>query len=117
MASTFVISLCQLKMQGIMFYVLAIVAIETMAMTCFKKSLDRKTFFVAGVVLYALVGFLLCQTFHYKGLGLVNALWSALSVVATTAVGVLYFKETMHLHDYVAILCISAGVIILKVTE
>jgi multidrug transporter EmrE-like cation transporter len=46
-----------------------------------------------------------------------NALWSGLSVVATTVVGTLLFKEMLHLHDFLAIAMIAGGVLILKVTD
>jgi len=46
-----------------------------------------------------------------------NALWSGLSVMATTTVGVLYFKEKLHLHDVIAIGMFGGGVMILKCTE
>jgi multidrug transporter EmrE-like cation transporter len=38
-------------------------------------------------------------------------------VVATTLVGILLFKESLHLHDFFAIALIAAGVMILKVTD
>ena len=59
---------------------------------------------------------MLCQTYQYSGLAMTNAVWSGLSVVATTFVGVLMFKEVLHFHDYLAIAMIGAGVIILKFT-
>jgi multidrug transporter EmrE-like cation transporter len=40
-----------------------------------------------------------------------------LSVVATTTVGILLFKEMLHAHDYIAIAMIAGGVMILKVTD
>ena len=100
----------------VVFYVLLIVMLETMAMSCFKKSLDDSRFFMAGILFYTGVGFMLCQTYHYTGLAMTNALWSALSVMATTFVGVLMFKEMLHVHDYIAIAMIGAGVMILKFT-
>lgn len=101
----------------IVFYVLLIVMLETLAMSCFKKSLDDSRFFLAGILFYTGVGFLLCQTYHYTGLAMTNALWSALSVMATTFVGVLMFKEVLHVHDYIAIALIGVGVMILKFTD
>jgi len=101
----------------IVFYVLLIVLLETLAMTCFKRSLNDSRFFMAGILFYTGVGFMLCQTYHYTGLAMTNALWSGLSVMATTFVGVLMFKESLHIHDYVAIGMISAGVMILKITK
>lgn len=99
------------------FYVLLIVMFETLAMTCFKKSLDDTKFFLGGMLFYTIVGYLLCQTFKEKGLAMTNAIWSALSVLATTLVGVLLFKEVLHVHDFFAIAMIVGGVMILKVTD
>jgi multidrug transporter EmrE-like cation transporter len=101
----------------IVVYVLIIVAFETTAMSCFKKSLDDWRFFVLGVLFYTGVGGLLVQTFKLTGLAMTNALWSGLSVMATTTVGILYFKEKLHLHDFIAIALIGSGVMILKITD
>lgn len=101
----------------IVLYVLIIVAFETSAMSCFKKSIEDWRYFVLGVLFYTGVGGLLVQTFKLTGLAMTNALWSGISVMATTTVGVLYFKERLHLHDFFAIAMIGGGVMILKVTE
>lgn len=101
----------------IVFYVLLIVLSETLAMSCFKKSLDDTRFFLAGVLFYTLVGFLLCKSYHFKGLAFVNALWSGLSVLATTIVGIMLFKEKLHIHDFFAIAMITGGVLILRYTD
>ena len=94
-----------------------IVGLETCAMSCFKTSLNDWRFFLLGVLLYTGVGILLVQTFKLTGLAFTNALWSGISIMATTTVGVLYFKERLHLHDYIAVAMIGAGVLILKFTD
>jgi multidrug transporter EmrE-like cation transporter len=101
----------------ILLYVLIIVGLETCAMTCFKKSLQDWRFYLLGVLFYSGVGLMLVKTFKLSGIAFTNALWSGLSVMATTTVGVLYFKEVLHLHDYLAVAMIGAGVIILKYTD
>jgi multidrug transporter EmrE-like cation transporter len=101
----------------IMIYVAIIVAFETSAMSCFKKSIEDWRYFVLGVLFYVGVGGLLVQTFKLTGLAMTNALWSGLSVMATTTVGVLFFKEKLHVHDFLAIAMIGSGVIILKITH
>lgn len=98
-------------------YVLIIVGLETCAMSCFKKSLQDWRFYLLGVLFYSGVGFMLVKTFKLSGIAFTNALWSGLSVMATTTVGVLYFKEVLHIHDYLAVAMIGAGVIILKYTD
>jgi small multidrug resistance pump len=104
-------------MYEIYLYVLLIVACETAAMSCFKESLNYAPFFALGLLFYGCVGFLLCQTYKSTGLAMTNALWSGLSVIATTVTGTLLFKEVLHLHDYLAIVMIAGGVMILKVTD
>lgn len=101
----------------IYWYVLLIVMLETLAMTCFKRSIDNNAFFALGVLFYAAVGYLLRTTMNGNGMAMTNALWSGISVMATTIVGILLFKETIHLHDLGAIALIVSGVMILKVTE
>lgn len=101
----------------IYWYVLLIVMLETLAMSCFKRSVDNNAFFALGVLFYAAVGYMLRVTMNGSGMAMTNALWSGLSVLATTTVGILLFKETIHLHDLGAIALIVSGVMILKVTE
>lgn len=101
----------------IILYVLIIVGFETTAMTCFKNSLNDWRWFFLGVLFYVGVGLMLVQTFKMTGMAFTNALWSGLSVMATTTVGVLYFKEKLHVHDYIAIAMIGGGVMILKSTD
>ena len=104
-------------MPHIYWYVLLIVMLETLAMGCFKKSIDNNAFFAVGVLFYAAVGYLLRLTMNDTGMAMTNALWSGMSVAATTVVGILLFKEVLHLHDYIAIVLIVSGVTILKVTK
>jgi multidrug transporter EmrE-like cation transporter len=101
----------------ILLYVIIIVIFETSAMTCFKKSVNDWRYFLLGVLFYAGVGGFLVQMFKLTGLAMTNALWSGLSVMATTTVGVLYFKEKLHFHDFIAIAMIGSGVMILKFTD
>ena len=98
-------------------YVLLIVMLETLAMSCFKRSIDNSAFFAVGVLFYAAVGYLLRLTMNTSGMAMTNALWSGMSVMATTTVGIMLFKENIHFHDLFAIALIVSGVMILKVTD
>jgi len=101
----------------VIIYVLIIVGLETCAMSCFKSSMKDWRYFILGVLFYIGVGGMLVQTFKFSGIAFTNALWSGLSVMATTTVGVLYFKEVLHVHDFIAIAMIGGGVMILKFTD
>lgn len=106
-----------MEIPRIYWYVLMIVMLETFAMSCFKRSIDNSAYFAAGVLFYAAVGYLLRLTMNASGMAMTNALWSGFSVMATTIVGILLFKEVLHFHDYFAIALIVGGVMILKVTK
>jgi small multidrug resistance pump len=106
-----------MEIPRIYWYVLLIVMLETFAMSCFKRSVDNSAFFALGVLFYAAVGYLLRLTMNDTGMAMTNALWSGLSVLATSIVGVMLFKEVIHLHDMFAIAMIVGGVMILKVTK
>ena len=97
--------------------VLAIVALESCAMTCLKRAGDGWHWFFAGVFFYIGVAALLTQSLKLGGLAIVNALWSGLSVMSTTTIGILYFKEKLHMHDFLAVAMIGAGVIIIRFTD
>ena len=86
-------------------------------MSCFKRSIDNSAFFAVGVLFYAAVGYMLRLTMNTSGMAMTNALWSGMSVMATTTVGILLFKESIHFHDLLAIALIVSGVMILKVTD
>ena len=86
-------------------------------MSCFKRSIDNSAFFAVGVLFYAAVGYLLRLTMNSSGMAMTNALWSGMSVMATTTVGIMLFKESIHFHDLFAIALIVSGVMILKVTD
>jgi small multidrug resistance pump len=106
-----------MEIPRIYWYVLLIVMLETSAMSCFKRSVDNSAFFALGVLFYAAVGYLLRLTMNDTGMAMTNALWSGISVLATSIVGVMLFKEVIHLHDMFAIAMIVGGVMILKVTK
>lgn len=98
-------------------FTVAIVIMETCAMSCLKKSEDGWHWFFAGVLFYVGVATILTYSLKLGDLAVVNALWSAVSIMATTTVGALVFKERLHMHDYIAIAMIGGGVLILKSTR
>jgi multidrug transporter EmrE-like cation transporter len=104
----------------LLIYIILIVIFEAVAQSCLKEysQSSNYNYFYAGILFYGGVGWLLCQTYSQKaGLGVVNLVWSALSIIASTVVGILLFKEKFHTHDILAALLITGGVLILRFTE
>lgn len=97
-----------------------IVAVETTAISCVKKYHNGEglKYFALAVLFYSLVCYLLCLSFNVKdSMGMVNVVWSGLSVLAVSLAGILLFKEKIHVHDVIAGLFITTGLLIFKYTE
>lgn len=101
-------------MDLLILYILLIVLAESSAMYCFKRGVQERSWFLLGVGAYGIVGFLLQKTFEHKGLAIVNALWSGLSVAATTGMGLFLFHESLNWKDWVGMAAITAGVVLIK---
>jgi multidrug transporter EmrE-like cation transporter len=104
----------------LLIYIMLIVIFEAVAQSCLKEYSQSNNYgyFYAGILFYVGVGWLLCQTYVQKGgVGTVNLVWSALSIIASTSVGILLFKEKFHTHDILAALLITVGILILRFTN
>ena len=104
----------------ILFYITLIVVFEAVAQSCLKtySNTNNYNYFFVGIVSYAIVSWLLCQSYNHKGgMGLVNLIWSALSIITSTIIGIMMFKEQFHAHDIIATLLITAGIMILRFTQ
>lgn len=98
------------------FYVLCILLSETAALSCLKKFAlsNQYTYLSLGLLFYALVSFFLIKSFKFEGMGMVNVLWSAFSVILVVSAGVLFFKESVSFVEMGAMGMILIGVMILR---
>jgi len=101
-----------------MLYVLVAIILlsETLAMSFLKEySLVRRVpYFLLGLVFYATVALCLIRSFHYEGMGMVNVIWSAFSVVFVESVAVYKFHERITHTQILGILFSLGGVMILR---
>ncbi len=97
-------------------YVLLILISETTALSFLKKfSVDSNyLYFGLGIFFYLLVSLFLVKSFKYEGMGLVNVLWSAFSVVFVVSSGVIFFKESVTYIEMGAMVMILSGVVVLR---
>lgn len=98
--------------------ILSIVIVEAVAIWSLKKyHLDNKIlYFLLGVLLYAVVCWLLTKTFAYEGMALTNILWSGLSILLVAIIGVCYFKEQLTRNDMIGSILIVVGIMILQLS-
>jgi multidrug transporter EmrE-like cation transporter len=105
--------------QFLLVIVMFIVITETVAIACVKEfhNSSNYAYFILAILLYAVVCLLLDQSFNHRGMGVVNVIWSGLSVFLVAVFGVLFFKEKVHMHDIFAGVCITSGILIFKYTD
>lgn len=69
-------------------------------------------FILFAVLCYAGVTALLYRAYEYKGVGLVNVLWSGVSVIMMLAIGYLVFKERLIMREWIGVAFIAIGLCI-----
>lgn len=92
---------------------------ETVAIGLLKEfSMSGSAVYLfGGLALYTLVAVFLVQSFKYEGMGVVNILWSAFSVIAVVVTGVLLFGETVTTNDLIGMAMVVSGVTVLRIGE
>jgi multidrug transporter EmrE-like cation transporter len=87
---------------------------EALAQSCIYYSHYTKNniYLVLAIGFYICVCFTVYTAYNYKGIGMVNALWSAIDIVLLLIVGVLIFNEKLSKNEYIGILFIIIGIIL-----
>lgn len=97
----------------LLFIILLISISECIGQSCLKKLFENPSkthLYLVAVVFYSIVCYLLFLSYKYKGMGIVNVLWSGLSVLVIVSTGVIYFNEKITNLDKLGILLILIGI-------
>jgi len=100
--------------------VLAICIMECIGQSCLKAMFENPTrihMFIAGVVSYGIVCYLLVLSYRYKSMGLINVLWSGMSVLAMLTAGALFFHERITPIDIMGVILTLAGIALILMEE
>ena len=99
--------------------VIGILISETIALSFLKEySVNANLlFYLCGLFFYAVVTMLLVKSFRYEGMGVVNVLWSAFSIMFVVASGVIFFKEKVHVLELLGIVLVLGGVSLIRIFE
>lgn len=99
--------------------VLLIIVTETTAMGFLKQySMTSSIASLAiGLACYMVVAFLLMESLQFEGMGIVNILWSAFSVIAVVITGILVFGEKISMLEVFGIAFVITGVVLLRSRE
>lgn len=93
-----------------------ILCAETTALTLLRQySISGYIpFLLGGFLGYVLVSTMLIQSYRYEGMGVVNVLWSAFSVLFVILAGVLFFDEQVTVPQLWGTGMVIFGVVILR---
>ncbi len=97
----------------LLFLVLLISLSECLGQSCLKKyslTPTKHWLYWLGVFFYAMVCILLVLSYKYKGMGLINVIWSGLSVLTIVSIGLLFFNETVTPLDWLGIGLVIFGI-------
>lgn len=104
--------------------ILGIVVAEAFGQHCIREYTETGLFiyFLAGILGYIFVCYFLYRTYDSTkgnsqgtGMGVINTIWSALSILTVLAVGVLLWKDKVHWHQLVGIAFIICGFVFIMV--
>jgi multidrug transporter EmrE-like cation transporter len=99
-------------LNNIIVIIVLISLFECIAQGCLKKFFKNSKlfFFGIGVICYAAVCYLLVRSYHFKSMGIVNCIWSGVSILFIVSIGCIFFNESINLQDFVGILLILIGI-------
>lgn len=92
--------------------ILSISISECLGQSCLKTLFDdpkQYHLYFAAVIFYSIVCYLLVLSYTYKGMGLVNVLWSGLSILIILSTGALFFNETITKLDIIGVIFVILG--------
>ena len=97
-----------------LFNIILLISIsECMGTSCLKKlhlNPQRYWLFIMAVVCYVVVCMLLLVSYRYKTMGMVNVIWSGLSIVVILVAGIIFFNEQVTTYDKIGVILIIAGI-------
>ncbi len=98
------------------FFVMLILICETAALSFLKAFSESGNlwFLTGGFIGYTLVSTFLIRSYHYEGMGIVNVLWSAFSVLFVVLAGMIFFGEKVTIKEWSGTMMVIAGVVILR---
>ena len=96
--------------------VIAVGVFEAIAQSCLQKAQKtaRRWLILVGLLCYGIVSILLYASYYYKGMGIVNAMWSGISIVLMLFLGRTLFDERVNRVEWIGVGLILIGVVIIN---
>jgi multidrug transporter EmrE-like cation transporter len=102
----------------VLFYTAIMAIIDSIMMTLLK--LKQTTYLTGSYILplamaiYSLEPLLFFNALSFQGIGIINALWNALSSILIALIGCLLFGEKISSTNWLGILLCSTGILLIQ---
>ncbi len=86
---------------------------ELLGQSClkyFNLNKDKPHYYALALLFYSMVCYLLVKSYQYKGMGIVNMIWSGISILVVLTGGYLIFGEEVTNMDKIGVLMILSGI-------
>ena len=92
--------------------IILITLFECIAQGCLKKFFKNSKlyFFGISVICYVTICYLLVCSYQYKSMGIVNCIWSGMSILFIVSIGYIFFNEIIDIKDIIGIRLIILGI-------
>ncbi len=95
----------------LIFIIILISICESFGQSCLKKFYENNEiqFYISAIIFYSIICYLLIQSYKYKGMGMVNVIWSGISVLLILSTGIIFFNEKITKMDTIGIIFVILG--------
>ncbi len=95
----------------LVYIIIAIVFFEAIAQFCVKKSKSNGNngYLCISIFAYFIVCLLLLRSYSYKTMGVVNLIWSCLSIITIMLIGIIFYHEKITKFDVIGTIFILTG--------
>ncbi len=93
--------------------IILIYVCELLGQSCLKyfgSNRNKPHYYFLALLFYSIVCYLLVMSYQYKGIGIVNIIWSGVSVLVVLTGGYLMFGEEITNMDKIGVLLILSGI-------
>ena len=100
------------------FMILIIAVLETTAMGIIEDSANKHNkYFIIGILIYAIVAYILYIILKKGNVAITNALWNATTVVLVTLMGIFYFNEKFTTYQYIGLAFAILAIVFIEMKQ
>lgn len=104
-------------LNNLLVIVILISLLECVAQGCLKHyfiSTNVSYLFLISVICYIVVCLLLVKSYRFRGMGIVNCIWSGISILFILVIGIFFFNESINMNDIIGIILIIIGIFFIQ---